>query len=404
MPRTRVVVTGMGAVSAPGIGIDALWAAARGGRSAVAEAELPREGSNRVRLAAQVKAFDPERFIDRKLLSYCDRFAQFAIVAADEALAQAGLSRDQRLGERTGVVVGTAVGGVTTIEDMCFTDFVSKARTDPLAIPRIMGSSAASQIGMRYGCTGPTFAVTSACASGSQAIGMGVFLIRSGLVDRAIVGGSDSSITALNIRVWETLRVLTPDCARPFSIGRNGMVLGEGAAILVLESERLASARQASPLVEIAGYGTSSDAYDIVRPDVEGPARAMRLAISDAGLTPEKIDYVNAHGTGTITNDVVENEALRRVFGGALSGIPVSSTKPIHGHTLGAAGAIELAVTIMALRENVVPPTINWQGVDPKIDLDPVPNEARERPIDTAMSNSFAFGGINACLIVTRAR
>ena len=261
-----------------------------------------------------------------------------------------------------------------------------------------MGSSAVSHISMMYGCTGPTFAVTSACASAGQAIGLGTYFIRSGMVDRAIVGGSESSMTAMNIRVWELLRVLTPDACRPFSVNRNGMVLGEGAAVLVLESEQAARERQATPLAEVAGYGTSSDAFDIVRPDATGATTAMELAIADSGLPPDTIDYVNAHGTGTIANDEIEAEALRRVFGARLPA--VSSTKPIHGHTLGAAGAIELVITIMAVRDKVAPPTINWLGRDPKCDLDPVANMARDLPIRAAMSNSFAFGGINACLIV----
>lgn len=403
MEPARVVVTGIGAVSAAGVGIEALWWAARTGKSCVAEANLPHEGSNRVKIAAQLKTFQPEDFIDPKVLPYCDRFSQFALVAADEALAQAGLDRGRRLGGRVGVVIGTAVGGITTIDELCFVELVMKGRTDPLAVPRIMGSAAASQVGMRYGCTGPTFGVTSACASGAQAIGIGAFLVRAGVVDQAIVGGSDSTITALNMRAWETLRVLTPDRSRPFSAGRNGMVLGEGAAVFLIESERSARQRGAAPLAEIAGYGTSSDACDIVRPDAEGAATAMRLAIEDAGLDPDGIDYVNAHGTGTVANDIAEADALGRIFGRRLRELPVSSTKPVHGHTLGAAGAVELAVTIMAMREGTAPPTINWLGPDPKVDIDPVPNEARRVPMRAALSNSFAFGGINACLVVTRA-
>jgi nodulation protein E len=393
----------MGAVSALGVGIAPLWAAARDGRTGVSEAALPRPGSNRVKLAAQLKDFRPDEHIDRKALIYQDRFSQLAIVAADEAMSQAALARDQKLGARTSVIIGTAVGGATTIEETCHADFALKERIHPLAIPRGMGNAAASHVGMRYGCTGPTLGVTSACASASQAIGLGIFMIRAGMVDRAIVGGSDSTITALNIRAWELLHVLTPDCPRPFSIGRNGMVLGEGAAIFVLESAEAARARSAEPLAELAGFGTSSDAGDLVRLDVDGPASAMRLALADAGLAPDAIDYVNAHGSGTIANDINEAQALRQVFGDRVRELPVSSTKPIHGHTLGAAGAIELAVTVMALREGVVPPTINWLGPDPKVDLDPVPNVARAAPIRAAMSNSFAFGGINGCLIVAKA-
>jgi nodulation protein E len=398
--RPRVFVTGMGAVTAAGIGVDALWSAARAGRSGIGEAKLSRSGPNRVKLAAQVPDFEPERYIEPARLLYCDRFAQLAIAAADEALTQAGLPRGEKLGQRTAVILGTGVGGITTIEDLLHLQYAKNERTPPMAVPRIMGNAATSHISMLYGCTGPTFAVTSACASASQAVGLGTFLIRSGLIDRAIVGGSESTITALNIRVWELLRVLTPDACRPFSVKRNGMVLGEGAAVLVLESEQTIRGRHATPLAEVAGYGTSSDAFDILRPDVAGATAAMELAIADSALRPDMIDYVNAHGTGTVANDAVEAEALRRIFGDRLRKVPVSSTKPIHGHALGAAGAIELVITIMALRECIAPPTINWLGPDPKADLDPVPNEAREVKIRAAMSNSFAFGGINSCLIV----
>ncbi len=403
MSRPRVVVTGMGAVCAAGMGVGALWDAARNGRSAVGLSEFDRPGTNQVKLAAQIKSFAPEAHIDAKVLPFCDRFSQLAIVAADEAMAQARLASEPRQGSRTAVILGTGVGGISTIDELCYNAYGSKSRLNPLAIPRIMGSAATSHLSMRYGCTGPTFTITSACASSAQAIGIGTSLVRSGAVDRAIVGGSESSMTALNIRAWELLRVLTPDACRPFSAGRNGMVLGEGAAIMVIERLEAAHERNAAPLAEIIGYGTSSDAFDIVRPDAEGARTAIELAIADAGLTPDDVDYVNAHGTGTVANDIAEAKALQRVFGDRLSRLAVSSTKPIHGHTLGAGGAIELAITIMALRANVAPPTINWLGPDPNCGLDPVANEARELPIRVALSNSFAFGGVNACLVVTRA-
>lgn len=402
--RPRVVVTGMGAITAAGVGVDALWSAARTGRSGIGEAKLSRDGPNRVKLSAQVPDFEPERYIDSSRLQFCDRFAQLAIAAASEALTQAGLPREEKLGQRTAVIIGTGVGGITTVDDVLHGEYVFKTRTNPLSVPRIMGVAAASHISILYGCTGPTFGVTSACVSGSQAIGLGAYLIRSGIVDRAIVGGSDSSMTPMNIRVWELLRVLTNDACRPFSAKRNGMVLGEGAAVLVLESERIARARRATPLAEIAGYGTSSDAFDIVRSDPAGATAAMEIAIADSNLPCEEICYVNAHGTGTVANDIAETEALRRVFGKRLPELSVSSTKPIHGHTLGAAGAIELVITVMAMRNNVAPPTINWLGPDPKCDLDPVANVARELPIRAAMSNSFAFGGINACLVIVPAQ
>jgi nodulation protein E len=402
--RPRVFVTGMGAVTAAGVGVDALWSAALAGRSGIGEAKFDREGPNRVKLAAQVPGFVPEQHIEAARLPYCDRFAQLAIAAANEAVAQASLPRGHKLGSRTAVILGTGVGGITSTEEVLYNEYVAKTRVPPLAVPRIMGSSAVSHISMMYGCTGPTFAVTSACSSASQAVGMGASLIKSGMIDRAIVGGSESSMTAMNIRVWELLRVLAPEACRPFSMNRNGMVLGEGAAILVLESEQATAQHQAMPLVELAGFGTTSDAFDIVRPDPKGAAAAMEIAIADAGLSPNDIDYVNAHGTGTVANDIAEADALRSVFGARFPQLAVSSTKPIHGHTLGAAGAVELAVTIMALRNNKAPPTINWLGPDPKCGLDPVANVARDMAIRAAMSNSFAFGGINACLVVVPPR
>ncbi|WP_316163470.1 beta-ketoacyl-[acyl-carrier-protein] synthase family protein [Bradyrhizobium sp. SZCCHNRI20481] len=403
MSRPRVVVTGMGAACATGKGIDALWRAARDGQSAVGPLEFERPGSNQIKLAAQIKCFAPESYVEAKVLPFCDRYAQLAIVAADEALSQAGLAREERQGPTTAVILGTGVGGITTIDEQCYSAYATKSRLNPLAIPRIMSSAATSHLSIRYGCTGPTFTITSACASSAQAIGVGTSLVRSGAVERAIVGGSESSMTALNIRTWELLRVLTPDACRPFSTGRNGMVLGEGAAIMVIEKLETARRRNVEPLAEIVGYGTSSDAFDIVRPDPNGARSAIEQAIADAGLTPGDIDYVNAHGTGTVANDIAEAEALQRVFGDRLPRLAVSSTKPIHGHALGAGGAIELAITIMAMRDNIAPPTINWLGADAKCGIDPVANAARAMPIRVAISNSFAFGGVNACLAVARA-
>ena len=413
MSRPRVVVTGMGAVSAAGIGVEALWQACRSGKSAVGELEFQRPGRLHVTIGAQLKGFEPDQYIEPEMLLFCDRFTQFALVAADQALSQAGFSRVRPLGERTGVIIGTGGGGIGSIEETYYALHVIEPRHDPskkpklilgipLTIPRAMNNAAASHIGMRYGCAGPTFAVSSACSSANQAIGLGAFLIRSGAIDRAVVGGSEAGITPGSVRAWETLRLLTPDCCRPFSKGRNGMVLGEGAGIFVLETPEAAHERGAKPLAEILGYGTSSDAKDIIRPDAGGAAASMRLAIEDAGLKSDDIDYINAHGTGTFINDAVEAEAVRLVFGNYISKLAVSSTKPIHGHALGATGALELAITIKALHENVIPPTINWVEKDPDCDIDVVPNEARETPIRAAMSTAFAFGGINAVLVVGR--
>jgi len=387
----------MGAISAVGLGAASLWTAVRDGQSAVRPVQLHREGTNRVKIAAQVPDFDPAAHFEPAGIAAMDKFAQFALVAATEAVAQAGVSTP--MGPRTAVIIGTGLGGATTIDDQHYRYYGLKQRPETLAIPRTMSNAAASHISTKFGATGPVFAISSACSSATQAIGLGAMLVRSGVVDRALVGGSEAMITPSIFAAWEMLRVMTPDKCRPFSKRRNGMVLGEGAALLVLEAEGTASG---PALAEIAGYGTTSDAKDLVRPDPTGAAASMAAALADAGIGPEGVDYINAHGTGTVANDITESEAVRRVFGDAK--IAVSSSKPVHGHALGAAGALEMVVTIMALREGIVPPTLNCEEPDPACAIDMVPEGKRAMAIRAAMSNSFAFGGINASLIVTPAR
>ncbi|PWB80835.1 MAG: beta-ACP synthase [Methylocystaceae bacterium] len=401
--KRRIVVSGMGAVSAAGVGAPALWIAARDGLSQVRELKLERPYGGRIKIAAQIRDFDAAARLEPEILPFCDPFTQYAVVAADEAMAEAGFARKDIAGPRTAVVIGSGIGGSKTIDDEAYKEYVTHVRADPLTVPRLIPSAAPTMLGMRYSCRGPTFTIASACSSASQAIGVGLQLIRSGAADRAIVGGAEAAIINGSIRAWEILRVLTPDVCRPFSLGRNGMILGEGAAVFILETLEAARARGHEPLCELAGYGTTSDAFDPLRSDIEGPTDAMRQALEDAGLAPADIDYLNAHGTGTYANDIAESEAIRRVFGERREALPVSSTKPIHGHALGAGGALELAVTIGALREQIVPPTINFREADPKCPIDAVPNEARRIPIRAAMSNSFAFGGINAVLIVRAA-
>lgn len=397
----RIVVTGMGAVSAAGVGAPALWQAARDGRSCARETQFARPYRGRIRISAQVQDFEAAAYLTSSELPFCDPVAQYLLVAADEAIAQAGLASAKPMGPRTATIIGTGVGGMHTLENGLYLTLVEQGRPDPLTIPRLIPSASPSLLSIRYGSTGPCFAVASACSSATQAIGLGVQLIRSGLADRAIVGGTEDCVTNSSMLAWEALRVLTPDACRPFSKGRNGMILGAGAAVFILEESELARARGAEALVEISGYGTSADAKDPVRPDVDGAAACMRNALADAGIDADEIDYVNAHGTGTTANDATESAALGLVFGGR--NLPISSTKPVHGHALGAAGALELVVTIGAVRESVAPPTINWREADVKCPVDPVPNEARPMPIRTALTNSFAFGGINASLIVRRA-
>jgi nodulation protein E len=347
--------------------------------------------------------FDASAFLEADLLPFCDEVTQYLVVATDEAMAAAGLLHAKPLGPRTATIIGTGIAGAHTIEDNLYTIFVKEGRPDTLAVPRLIASTCPAVVSMRYGTTGPCFAVASACSSATQAIGMGAHMIRAGMVDRAIVGGTEDCIVDGGMLAWEGLRVLTPTLCRPFSKDRNGMVLGAGAAVFVLESEAIATARQAPVLAEIAGYGTTSDAKDHVRPDVNGAAAAMRAALLDGDVSADEIDYVNAHGTGTTINDMTEAAALGMIFGTRLPHVPVSSTKPIHGHGLGAGGALELAVTIAAMREGVIPPTINWNKADEKCPVDAVPNEARPATLRTTMSNSFAFGGINATLVMRRA-
>jgi nodulation protein E len=398
----RVVISGMGAVSAAGLGVEALWSAVREGRSQIRPLRLERPYGGRIKIAAQVPDLDIASLLEPEIRPFCDPFTQFAVIAADEAMAQAGFARKDIAGPRTGVVIGSGIGGSTTIDNEAYKAYALNERADPLTVPRLIPSAAPTMLGMRYSCNGPTFTIASACSSASQAIGVGMQMVRSGAVDRAIVGGAEAAVINGSIRTWEVLRVLTPDLCRPFSIGRNGMTLGEGAAVFILETLEAAQARGHAPLCELAGYGTTSDAFDPLRPNVEGPATAMAEALADAGLEPADIDYLNAHGTGTYANDITESEAILRVFGERGRVLPVSSTKPIHGHALGASGGLELVSTIFALRAQIAPPTINFKGPDPKCPVDPVPHEARRTTIRAAMSNSFAFGGINAVLVVKR--
>jgi len=395
--RRRVVVTGMGTVSAAGVGLELLWSAARDGVSQIRQLTTARPYEGRVKIAAQVPDFDPARHIAAELLPYCDPFTQFSVVAADEAVAMAGFEGKSVGGPRTAVVIGTGIGGSTSIDDQAYRQYAGTGeKLDPLTVPRVIPSAAPTMLGMRFGAKGPTFALASACSSATQAIGEGLEMIRAGRADRAIVGGAEACVNNGGMRSWELLRVLTPSLCRPFSKGRNGMSLGEGAAVFVLEPLEDALARGATPICELAGYGTTSDAFDPLRSDLDGPVRAMQLSIEDAGLTPADIDYLNAHGTATYANDINEAEAIRVVFGDAPP--PVSSTKPVHGHALGASGGLELAIAIRALQEQIAPPTMNWLEADPKCPIDCIPNAARPLNIRAVMSNSFAFGGINAVL------
>jgi nodulation protein E len=402
----RVVITGMGAVSALGVGAETLWQGLCAGHSGIRPLQHPDAERLRVKIAAQVPdSFDPTANIDERTLPLLDRTSEFALHAAREAITQCGLDFHQNgLGVRTAVVVGTGVGGETTQDEQSRRLYGENAnRAHPLTIVRLMTNASASQISIAYGLRGPTFAVASACASANHAIIQAAQMIRYGLADVAVTGGTEACLTYGALRAWEAMRVLADDDCRPFSANRHGLVLGEGAGIFVLEELEHAQARGAVVLAELAGSGMTADATDIVMPSPEGAAAAMKQALADAGLNADDVDYINAHGTGTQANDVSETRAIRLAFGAQADRLAVSSTKSMHGHALGASGALELVAVIGALRDGVVPPTLNLDQPDPACDLDYVPNVARQTPVRAALSNSFAFGGLNAVLALKRA-
>ena len=401
----RVAITGMGAICALGHDAAATWAAMCAGRSAIGPiSNIPTELLN-IKVAAEVRGFDPLAHFDSRRLVLLDRVSQFALIAAREAVAQSGLDfgSDMR-GERTACIIGTGIGGENSHNEQSSRFYGDKnPRLHPLTIVRVMANAPACHVGMEFGLTGPSFAVVSACASANHAMAQAFEMVRSGKVDFAVTGGTEACITVPTIKAWEAMRVTADDTCRPFCKQRRGMVLGEGAGVFVLEEYEHARRRGATILAEFAGAGMSADAGDIVLPSEVGAARALSAALADARLHADDVDYVNAHGTGTPANDPTESKAIRRVFGAHADALCVSSTKSIHGHALGAAGAIELVAAIGALREGIIPPTANFIDADPECDLDYVPNVAREKPVRAVLSNSFAFGGLNAVVAIARA-
>ncbi|MDO8535024.1 MAG: beta-ketoacyl-[acyl-carrier-protein] synthase family protein [Xanthobacteraceae bacterium] len=395
----RVVVTGLGVVSPIGQTVGNYWAGLIAGHSGLAPPTFAPAVQVNTKLVGQVKDFDPAAHFDPQRVGLLDRVSQFAVVAARQALAQSGLSLRDGLAERTAAIIGTGSGGHTTVDDSFRRLYAEGAtRLNPLTIPRAMMSAAASQVSLYCGTKGPAYAVASACASATHAIGQAFHLLRAGGATCAVCGGTEASITFGALKGWEAMRIMAPDACRPFSRDRKGMVIGEGAGMLVLETLEHARGRGAEILAEIVGFGMSADSKDLTAPDPSGMARAINAALADAALAPDMIDYVNAHGTGTVANDEAETAALHMSFGGHARRLTVSSTKSMVGHALGAAGALELVAVVMALCDGVIPPTINYLGPDPACDLDYVPNEARQLPVAAALSNSFAFGGLNAVI------
>lgn len=396
----RVVITGAGTVNPLGADLSSTLDAMRAGVCAIGPLDIPDLDRLSIQIGAQVRNWQPEGHFDRAQLALLDRHVQFALVSARQALAQSGLTFSP---ERTAVIMGTAGGGLTT-SDAAFRAVYAegKSRVHPFTVPRLMPSAAASHISMEMGITGPSFSVSSACASSNHAIGLAVQMVRAGMVDAALAGGSEAMLSFGGLKAWEGLRVMSPKACRPFSMGRDGMVQGEGAAVFVLEDRDAAFARGATILAEIAGFAMSSDASDIVLPNPEGAAHAMRAALADAGLEPAEVDHINAHGTGTTANDRSESEAIVRVFGTRAQDIPVTASKSLHGHLIGAAGAVELIACLLALREGLVPPTAGYLGADPACPVDLVSGQARAVDVDVVLSNAFAFGGLNAVLALRR--
>lgn len=396
----RVVITGAGTVNALAADVPGTLAAMAAGQSGIGALDFRDADRLAVRIGAQVRGWDEGRFTPRELSLY-DRVTQFAVVAAAEALAMAGagLPGGGGLPEGAGVIIGSAAGGIATWEDSYRAVFAEgRARVPPLTVPRLMLNAPASHIAMRHGLKGPSFAVSSACASSNHALGLAFRMVRDGQAPAMLAGGAEAMLCFGGVKAWEGLRVLSPDGCRPFSARRNGMVMGEGAAVFVLEDADSAAARGARALAEVAGFGMTADAGDIVVPDPEGAAAAMRAALEEAGLAPGDVGYVNAHGTATQVNDRTEVKAIRAAFGPAAGRLMVSSTKAMHGHCIGATGAVELLAVISALRDGIVPPTLNLDAPDAECDLDHVPNEARRALVGAALSNAFAFGGLNAVL------
>jgi nodulation protein E len=379
------------------------------GRSGIAPIESTDVHDLRFHNGAEVRAFRPEDHFESTRCELMDRFAQFAVVAARQAVHEAGFSLTGlkgaygESGERIAVITGTSMGGQTTL-DRGFVAIYKEGRPrpHPFTIPLTMYNAGASQIAMDLQITGPAFTISTACASSTHAIGQAFWMVRSGAVDAAICGGSEAPFSPGILRAWEAMRVVSPDICRPFSLGRKGLTLGEGGAMLFLEDAEQAVARGAQILGEVVGFGMSADAGHLTQPSVEGPASAMRSALRDAHIVPADVDYINAHGTGTLANDETETRAIRQLFCEHADKLAISSTKSMHGHALGAAGALEAFATIQSLRDGVLPPTANFTEADPTCNLDVIPDIARQRQIRYALSNSFAFGGLNAVLAFRR--
>lgn len=400
----RVAITGAGTVNALGHDVPQTLAAMREGRCGIGPLTFRDVERLSVRIGAQVRGWAAEDHFDRQQVALYDRFTQFTMLAAKEAVAQSGLSFQDDLGLCSGVVLGTAGGGLNTWDENYRAVFEEgKNRVHPFVVPRLMNNAATSHVSMEFGLRGPSFTVATACASSNHAMGLAFQMVRAGAARVMLAGGAEAMLCFGGIKAWEGLRVMSRDACRPFSANRNGMVQGEGAGVFVFEDWDHAAARGADILAEVAGFAMSADAQDIVMPSAQGAERAIAGAMRDAGLNPDAIGYINAHGTGTAANDKTECAAVAHAFGQHAGRLMISSTKSMHGHVIGGTGAVELLACIMALRDGIIAPTIGYEEPDPECALDVVPNEAREVRVGAVLSNAFAFGGLNAVLALKRA-
>jgi nodulation protein E len=399
----RVAITGVGAICALGRNIAEFAEALREGRSGIGPITSTDASQLRFQNGAEVKEYCHQPYFDDRRADFMDRFAQFAVIAAREAVKDAGIRWTPALRETAAIITGSCVGGQST-EDIGFHEVykLGHNRVHPLTIPKTMANAGASHISMEFGLTGPSFTISTACSSAGHAIGQAYWMVRNGITDVALTGGSEAPFSFGILKAWEAMRVVSPETCRPFSKDRKGMILGEGAGMLVLEPMDIARARGARIHAEIVGFGMSADACHITQPSAEGAARAMQAVLRDAALVPEQIGYINAHGTATLANDPTEVAAIRAVFGSHARRLAVSSTKSMHGHALGAAAALECLAAVLALRDGVLPPTANFTELDPECDLDVIPNQARAAQVEYAISNSFAFGGLNAVLALRK--
>lgn len=399
----RVVITGAGTINALGTSVSKTLEAMREGRCGISELKFRDVERLSIRIGGQVKGYDPEAHFNRQQIALYDRFTQFTLLAAKQAVAQSGLVFNGELAEKSGVVLGTAGGGVSTWDDNYRSVYEDgKNRVHPFVVPKLMNNAAASHVSMEHNLKGPAFTVSTACASSNHAMSQAFQMVRSGMSPVMVTGGSESMLCFGGVKAWEGLRVMSRDACRPFSANRNGMVQGEGAGVFVFEEYEHARARGADILAEMIGFAMTSDAADIVMPSKRGAARAISGALKDAQIAPEDVGYINAHGTGTTANDKTESAAVADVFGAHADRLMISSTKSMHGHLIGGTGAVELLACIMAVRDGIIAPTIGYQEADPECALDVVPNIAREANVNVALSNAFAFGGLNAVLALRK--